>query len=109
MSAEQVVVDGGIEAFVGHGVAEDAVIDALLEGFETAGSGGEIHVGHPEWIEFRTAVVFDATGAAAGDHLVEVEAHVEGFVALLEQKFKLQCHPGKAGLQIQGLAVSLEV
>ena len=71
----QVGEDGVVEAVVGLGVAENAVVHAAVEGVEDAGSGQEIHIGHPEGIEFGAAVVFDAAGAAARDGRVEVESH----------------------------------
>lgn len=74
----QVVVDGLVEAFVGLGVAEDAMVDALVQCGEDFRGGCEIHVSDPEGIELGAAVVFDASGAAAGDGEVEVKLHAGG-------------------------------
>lgn len=57
------------------GVAEDAVIDALVEGVEYARRGNEIHIRHPIGIEERFAVELNTSGAAAGDDGIEVEIH----------------------------------
>lgn len=76
-----------IEALVGLGIAEDAVVDAAVEGVDDRGSGSKIHVRHPEGIELRTAIVFDAAGFAARDWGVEVEIHVGVVVALKAGRF----------------------
>ena len=76
-----------IEALVSLGIAEDTVVDAVVERVEDRGRGGEIHVSHPEGIEFRTAIVFDAAGSAARDQGVEVEIHAGVVVALKAGRF----------------------
>jgi hypothetical protein len=71
----QVGDDRLVQAGVRLGVAEDAVVHALVQRVEDHRGGGEVHVGDPERIELRPAVVFDAAGPAAVDQGVEVEMH----------------------------------
>ena len=79
------------------GIAEDAMVHALVQSFEDRGGGGEIHVGDPERIELRAAVVFDTAGPAALDQGVEVEMHGAGLVAVRRESFKSGVFGGRMG------------
>ena len=72
--------DGVVETIVGLGVAEHAVVHAAVEGLDDGGSGGEVHIGHPERIEVGAAVELDAAGATAGDGGVEIGIHAAAFL-----------------------------
>ena len=71
----QVLEDGFVQAVVGLGIAEDSVVHPPPQGLQDGRCRGEIHVRHPERIQFRPAVKLDAAGAAAGDRGVEIKGH----------------------------------
>lgn len=75
VSAVEVGQQGIFQALVWLGVAEDTVIDPLVESFKNAGRGDEIHIRHPVGIEKRFAVELDASRGTAGDDGVEVKVH----------------------------------
>jgi len=68
----QVALEGFDKGGVGDGVAEDAVVNALADGGDDFGRGGEVHVSDPERIEIRAAVPLERTGSAAGDGGIEI-------------------------------------
>ena len=63
--AIQVVEDGLNRSFVRNGVAEDAVVEPLLQSCDDLGRGGEIHIGHPEWQDVAALVFVPFEGAVA--------------------------------------------
>ncbi len=86
----QIGEDGVVQSFVGLGIAEDSVAHAAVEGVQNAGGGDKIHVRHPERIEFRAAVVFDAAGPSADNRGVEIEFHAGAFLRGQPVSFKYQ-------------------
>ena len=70
--------DDGLIVAIGHvGVAEDAVVDASVQGFYDLRQGSEVHIGHPEGqhVVVGRLVPLHAVGVAAGYDFVEVVSH----------------------------------
>ena len=56
-------------------VTEDAVIHAPVQSLQNRRRRDKIHVRHPKRIQFRPAVVFDATRALSFDPMVKISTH----------------------------------
>src|SRR5467141_3330116 len=76
----QALDDGFAQLFRGGGVAENAVLDPLLESFKDARRSAKVAVGDPQRNDVAPGIALPpgAPGAGALERRVEIEAHLFG-------------------------------